>query len=293
MPELNISLLHPSLKILSVQGMNPLIIEAEHRGAEHCPHCNSIRLRKKDRITRWVRSETIGLRWCWIKLTLRKHCCKDCGRYFREYFPGLLPFKRSTEGFRRQVYALHRDGISQSTLNQRFGIAPATVERWFHSFLERKEKECGSRSCPVVMGIDEHYFSKKEGYVTTFADLKKGKVFELALGRSQAALHKALSAMKGRHKVRVICIDLSVTYRKIIQRYFPNARIVSDRFHVVRLVIQHFLEAWKQFDPVGRKNRGLLSLMRRSAKKLKPEQIERLEAYFADFPEVGILYEAK
>jgi transposase len=293
MPEVKVSLLDPSIKVISINGKNPVTIEAEHRGATECPHCHSSRLRKKDRIERLIRHETIGLRICWLKLTLRKQHCLDCGRYFREQVRGLLPYKRSTEHFRRQVYVLHREGLSQSTLHDRVKIAPATVERWFHELLERKEREFSNRVCPVVMGVDEHYFSRKDGYVTTFADLRKGRVFELALGRSEPALRKALSRMKGRHRVRVICIDLSPTYRTIVQHYFPNARIVSDRFHVIRLLLQHFLESWKQLDPVGRKNRGLLSLMRRSSKKLSAEQKIRLEAYFTEHPAIGALYEAK
>jgi hypothetical protein len=31
---------------------------------------------------------------------------------------------------------------------------------------------------------------------------------------------------------------------------------VADRFHVVRLVNQHFKQIWKQHDTEGRKNRG-------------------------------------
>jgi transposase len=72
-----------------------------------------------------------------------------------------------------------------------------------------------------------------------------------------------------------------------------NALIVSDRFHVIRVVLQHVLETWKQLDPEGRKNRGLLSLMRRKAENLKPEQRERLEQYFQKNPAVRIIYEAK
>jgi len=30
-------------------------------------------------------------------------------------------------------------------------------------------------------------------------------------------------------------MDLSETYRRIAQKYFPNAIIVADRFYVVRL----------------------------------------------------------
>jgi transposase len=139
----------------------------------------------------------------------------------------------------------------------------------------------------------EHFFSRKAGYVTTFCNLKKHRVFELAKGRSEAALHAALMRMKGRERVQVVCIDLSSGYRRLIGRYFPNAKIVSDRFHVIRVVLQHFLEGWKQLDAAGRQNRGLLSLMRRKAGNLSPEQQERIGRYLDEQPAVRILYEAK
>lgn len=42
--------------------------------------------------------------------------------------------------------------------------------------------------------------------------------------------------------------------------------------HVIRLVNQHFLKAWQDAHPEGRKNCGLLSLMRRHAWRMTPEQ---------------------
>jgi transposase len=73
----------------------------------------------------------------------------------------------------------------------------------------------------------------------------------------------------------------------------PGATIVADRFHVIRLVNQHFLNAWKDVHPEGRKNRGLLSLMRRHEWRLKPEQRENLQRYLSDYPALAALYEAK
>lgn len=82
----------------------------------------------------------------------------------------------------------------------------------------------------------------------------------------------------------MIVMDLSETYRQIARQYFPNAIIVADRFHVVRLVNQHFMQLWKQHDPVGRRNRGLISLMRRHHWKLSSQQKARLEQYLAPYP---------
>ena len=56
---------------------------------------------------------------------------------------------------------------------------------------------------------------------------------------------------------------------------------------------QHFLKAWQQQDPEGRKNRGLISLMRRHEWRLSPEQRENLARYLQDYPVLGALYEVK
>jgi len=293
MPKEKINLVGPSIKVHSVSRHRNVIIEAEHVGPVACPDCGSERLRKKDRIVRKLRHESIGAKNTWLYLTVRKYRCEGCGRYFRARVPGLLPYRRSTEMFRKEIFLDHRDGISQHQLHKTRKIGSATVERWFHDRLELQEKMFSTRSCPIVLGIDEHFFSKKAGYVTTFCDLKRHRVFELAKGRSEKALHSALMRMKGRERVQVVCIDLSSSYRHLVRKYFPNAKIVSDRFHVIRLVLQHFLATWKQLDPVGRKNRGLLSLMRRKAENLRPEQRERLEHYFEQNPAIRIIYEAK
>ena len=72
-----------------------------------------------------------------------------------------------------QVYLDHRDGISREQLRRNCKIGTATVERWFHDHLELKERMFSGRECPAVLGIDEHFFSKKKGCVTTFFNLKK------------------------------------------------------------------------------------------------------------------------
>ena len=38
-------------------------------------------------------------------------------------------------------------------------------------------------TCPQVLGIDEHFFSRKRGYATTLVDLKNHKVFDVVPGR--------------------------------------------------------------------------------------------------------------
>ncbi|HEX7388138.1 MAG TPA: transposase [Castellaniella sp.] len=66
-----------------------------------------------------------------------------------------------------------------------------------------------------------------------------------------------------------------------------------DRFHVVRLVNRHFMKLWQSHDPEGRKNRGLVSLVRRHHWKLLTVQQARLHQYLALFPVLRALYFAR
>lgn len=150
-----------------------------------------------------------------------------------------------------------------------------------------------NRPCPRVLGIDEHFFTKKKGYATTFVDLKNRKVFDVKLGRSEPSLRSFLRRLPGKENTQIVVMDLSETYRSIARRYFPNATIVADRFHVVRLVNEHFLRAWQQQDPEGRKNRGLLSLMRRHRWKLTNDQRSNLGQYLKEYPVLKALYDVK
>jgi transposase len=258
-----------------------------------CPRCGAKRYRIKSTKEREFNHGLLGRQLIRLRVKIPKFFCKACGRYFTLRLPGILPKKRSTEQFRQEVFHLHHGGLTQVHLSRTHSISGSTVERWYHDFVEYRVKELEGRSCPVVMGIDEHFFSKKEGYATTFVDLKNHKVFDVVLGRSEESLKAFLKRLKGRERVQVVVMDLSETYRAIAQKYFPNAMIVADRFHVVRLLNHHFLKVWGLLDPEGRKNRGLLSLVRRHEGNLKPDQVPKLAAYFEQTAGLEPLYRFK
>jgi hypothetical protein len=86
-----------------------------------------------------------------------------------------------------------------------------------------------------VLGLDEHFFTRRKGYATTLCDLRHHKIYDVVLGRSEAALEAYLARLEGKAEVRVVSMDLASVYRAIVRKHFPHARIVADRFHVIRL----------------------------------------------------------
>jgi len=268
-------------------------ITASYAGAESCPDCQGTRLQSKGLFLRQVRHEDWGTRFTVIRLEGRQYQCQSCRRRFRQQFPGIQKYQRSSEAFQTMIFRQHLDGINRSRLGKREGIGAASVERYFQRGLQRQFAQLHPPRCPQVLGIDEHFFTRRKGFATTLCDLKNHKVYDVVLGRSEAALESYFQRLEGKGEVRVVCMDLAVHYRSLVRKHFPKAKIVADRFHVIRLINHHFLACWRDIDAVGSKNRGLVSLMRRHRHNLKPEQQTRLAAYLEANPVIQQLYRFK
>lgn len=291
MTESEILLGLPHLQVIEKTRRNgKIFISARYIGSRSCIHCKSSRVRSKGLYRRTLRHEDWGMRHCLLQVEAQKLLCLDCGRQARQRLPGILPSQRASEAFQLAIFYQHLDGINRSRLGRRENIAAATVERYFQRGLRLLFGEWHPPTCPTILGIDEHFFTRKKGFATTLCDLRNHKIYDVVLGRTELSLHPYLQALEGKHAVHVVCMDLSSTYRSIVRQHFPNAIIVADRFHVIRLVNQHFLSCWREIDPAGARNRGLLSLMRRHRHNLKPDQFAKLSNYFAAWPAMELIY---
>jgi transposase len=153
------------------------------------------------------------------------------------------------------IFRQHLDGINRSRLGRREGIGAATVERYFQRGLQRQIGEWHSARCLQVLGIDAHFFTRRGGYATTLCDLRNHKIYDVVLGRSELSLQSYFQRVEGKAEVRVAGMDLASNYRALVRLHFPNARIVADRFHVIRLINHHFLACRRDIDGAGGKNR--------------------------------------
>lgn len=283
----------PELELKSIDHSEKIYFNTDLKIKPPCPRCNGSHIHVKDSFIREINHSKHGNQVVIVRFTSHKYVCKTCGKYFNLKLQGLLGKHQSSEAFKLDVFERHSGGVAQSYIAKTHQISHATVERWYKVLIKDRIDGMKNNPLPRVIGIDEHFFTKKKGYATTIADLTKHRVFDVVLGRSEASLENYLTKLPGKDRVQVVVMDLSSTYRSIVRKHFPKAKIVADRFHVVRLIGFQFLKAWKQLDPVGRGNRGLLSLMRRHEDKLTPEQKTNLQKYFSKIPGLEIIWKFK
>src|SRR5947209_8409425 len=122
-------------KIKLIKGHGSCVLETKYEGQVCCPHCGSKELRNKGRFVRIVRHVNLGSRESYLELEGRKYRCNGCSRYFNQRFPGILPYRRYSEAYRREICQWHREGVSQRSLAQSQELGSATVERWYHQHL--------------------------------------------------------------------------------------------------------------------------------------------------------------
>lgn len=70
---------------------------------------------------------------------------------------------------------------------------------------------------------------------------------------------------------------MSDGYRKFAREFFPNAQLVADKFHVLRLVQPAIYRYLNQLE-LGREALPLYRLLRRNPLKLSPELRWRVRA---------------
>lgn len=89
------------------------------------------------------------------------------------------------------------------------------------------------------LGIDEISLRKGQGdYIVVLVDLDKHDLIGLVESRKHKDIKAVLKSWgeETLNQIKEVSIDLSGSYRGLIKRVLPNADIVADRFHVMKLV---------------------------------------------------------
>jgi transposase len=274
--------------IKKILTFRPARLEVVYKKETQCPECGSLDKRIKASFWREIKSIPQQGHPVTLRVQCHKFHCKQCGRYFNTRMNGIKKWNRSTEPLKNNVFLRCSRGYSNLDAASESGISVATVERFYHQMVLQKVSHRKNRLCPRIIGIDEHRFSRKIGFVTTFCNLEKHSVFDIAPGRSEGELLTFLKSLQGRKKVKVVCMDMHAPYRKMVRKWFPNAKIVSDRFHVIKLINHHFAKTCKLIDEenLAWGRGGLIRLMTTKPKNLTALKKEKLERYFKQQPAI-------
>lgn len=294
------TLLLPELSLVSFQpiraGRVILVISEKKPQVEYCPKCATPSTVGYDRRKVVLKDE--ALRGFQVRLTIRKRrlWCAPCGRPFTEPVPGVRKGFRHTERFGRAALRACETYSDLSRVRRDFRCSAG----WLYSALYRHlelERRKRLYPWPAVVGLDEHCFARKRPlvpreFVSMVVDVKNHRLFEVVEGRTIAQLESSLEHVAGRENVRLVALDMSDTYKSFAKRFFPNARLVADKFHVLRLLNPALSR--RRGEVVGDwRSMRLRRLLLRNGFALDFWQRRELHAFLDEHPALREVYLAK
>jgi transposase len=86
------------------------------------------------------------------------------------------------------------------------------------------------------LAIDELYLGKKMRFITLVIDLDTGRIVSVSRGRGKDALRKLWRRLRlAKARIEAVACDMSAAYWSAVLEHLPDAAIVFDRFHIIKL----------------------------------------------------------
>lgn len=208
-----------------------IVIHVEmKRRAGTCPCCGTLTDKVHDyRIQKVKDSPVQGKALIWL-YRKRRYVCPDCKKRFYEKNYLLPKWHRITNRLAMQTIQKLSTKESRKDIAKEFQISESTVCRWMNLCEYGRPVKL-----PSVLSIDEfrgNAGGEKFQCILT-APLQK-KILDILPDCKESHIYEYLRQFPNRDDVKYFVSDMRKEYISMAKSLFPNAKIVIDKFHVVR-----------------------------------------------------------
>jgi transposase len=288
----------PELKVTAFKKSQILssVIQAKKVSKfEVCPKCATPSSSIYDRRIVTLRDAPVRGHGMRLSVKKRRFFCKPCKKPFTEPIPGVGKGHRTTQRYRRGVVWACSTFTDLKEVRKAYRCSSGFIYKTLYERIQTKLGEKLNYPWPSTIGIDEHFFTRRRGrseFVTIFTDFNNKRLREAAFGKVKGELLAQISHIQGRENVKNAIIDMSDGYRSLIREHFPNAKIIADKFHVLRLLTPALNKHRVGVTGDDRKN-PVRRLLLRKRHRLAYFERDALDRWLEDKPALREIYFAK
>ena len=199
-----------------------------------CPACGSAGVILKGGKVRRFRGLPIGGKKVTIVLRVPRVKCGDCGAVQQVAIGFAAPRRTYTWAFAKYVLELSRLMTIQDVARH-LGISWDVVKEIVKDDLQRRFSRPKLNHLQQI-AIDEISIGKGHRYLTIVLDLESGAVVHVGQGKGGDALLDFWKRLRrSGAKIAAVATDMSPAYIDAVTTYLPEAVLVFDRFHVMKL----------------------------------------------------------
>ena len=176
----------------------------------------------------------IGSRATFVVLPIPRVECQACGVVRQVKIPFADTRRSYTSSFERYALELGRR-MTIRDVAMHLGVSWDVIK-------DIQKRDLGRRFAKPKLkhlrhiAIDEISIAKGHRYLTVVMDLESGAVVFVGDGKGADALKPFWKRLRGsKAKIEAVAMDMSPAYREAVSTHLPKAKIVFDRFHVMKL----------------------------------------------------------
>ena len=194
-----------------------------------CPECKSRKIIRSGSTYRDIRSVPVGHRETILRMKVQRIECKSCGCIRQEKIHFVTGKRSYTNKFLSRIGTIKDVALF-------LNISWDTVKDIQKRYLQRHYGNPDLSKLEYI-GIDEFAVRKGHVYKTIVADLLTGQVVYVGDGKGADALEKFWKkALKAKAAIKAVATDLSAAFISSVRENAPDATLVFDHFHVVKLM---------------------------------------------------------
>ena len=206
----------------------------KHPGKIRCPQCGSHRIKLKGTRTRQLKTLPVGSKEIILTVEIQRIQCKVC-YVVRQIDLGIADAKKSyTRALARDVIEL----LEMTTINdvaRHLNMSWDTVKEIQKSYLSRRFAKPKIEDLEQI-AIDEISIGKKHRYLPIVMDLASGAIVYIGDGKGADALDEFWKKLdRSKASIKAVATDMSKAYIAAVRSNLPNAVIVFDHFHIIKL----------------------------------------------------------
>ncbi|WP_165078053.1 ISL3 family transposase, partial [Methanogenium sp. MK-MG] len=152
-----------------------------------------------------------------------------------------VPWTRQKTGFtlffEALIVAMSKE-MTVSAIAEMINVHEDSVWRILTHYVKEAMKKTNLSDLDTV-GVDEISVKKGHSYVTLFYDLNKFRVIHIENGKTKDVFKKFrdfLTTKMDPDNIKHISMDMYPAFRGGAREYFPNAKVVFDKFHIVKMM---------------------------------------------------------
>ena len=199
-----------------------------------CPACGSQEVQSRGQVPRRFRALPIGRRPTFIVLPIPRVECQACGVVRQVKVPFADRRRSSTKAFERYALELGRR-MTIRDVAVHLDVSWDVIKDIQKRDLSRRYAKPKLKHLRRI-AIDEIAVGKGHRYLTVVMDLDSGAVVFVGDGKGADALKPFWKRLRpSGAKIEAVAMDMSAAYRGAVSAHLPKAKIVFDRFHVMKL----------------------------------------------------------